>query len=679
MCWVLYSSPAAKTRWIPSLSVAEEVKKTRANQAVNSWHPEKGRGVCDSLSLFLSHMKQLLIMLSLLQGPSQHPDTLFQEGDKSFYDQSYEKAIPRYLLASEGYLQANDSIKYSNAINDTGLCYYLMGELDSALKYYNKALAWDTKRSDFRSMGTRLRNIAIVKKEKGWFGAAITDLHQAIDFAREAGAITHVASANNSIGNIYLDQEDYEKAIDFFRNALEAYEKAGQPQRVAIAYNNLGLAYGSLGQIDSAALWLRKALSVHRELDLPQSRAHPLHNLGDLFLQQGQLDSAKVYLQESYELRRASQDQYGAASSALSLAAYHMDLGEFPEAIAFVKEAESYARVQNSRTLLARSLEFKNDLLSNLQNWKGAYDNLKEWAGLRDSLFNQEKLRVQEVMSAQQLQIKEEERKWEALLRNRAAQKADNNLAVAIALAVFLAFAFAAIAIIYRQRRKVALLNSRLQTQNKRIRLLSDQNLHFTRNALSELTGVLNIQSRRLNGPAKELMEGTRLRIETINLLYNQLFRSKSQEAEFVDLAELLPKIAHNTVESLLSSPEQVEVEIHMAEVEVSKEWALNFGLILNEITINACKYAFQQSSGHLKITLAHDSGAIILSAVDSGPGLPASVDPTTTTSFGLQLIRLLTEEMEGSIGFENMDPGLNIVVTIPVTQGAHVIENTDR
>jgi len=82
---------------------------------------------------------------------------------------------------------------------------------------------------------------------------------------------------------------------------------------------------------------------------------------------------------------------------------------------------------------------------------------------------------------------------------------------------------------------------------------------------------------------------------------------------------------------------------------------AIPCGLIVNELVINALKYAFP---GHrprlgagaceIVVTAAWDGAAYTLAVTDNGVGLPTGMDWATTRTLGLRLVRMLGQHQLG-------------------------------
>ena len=78
---------------------------------------------------------------------------------------------------------------------------------------------------------------------------------------------------------------------------------------------------------------------------------------------------------------------------------------------------------------------------------------------------------------------------------------------------------------------------------------------------------------------------------------------------------------------------------------------ALPLGLILNEAITNALKYAFPGGrDGRIRIVLEEAThGELRLTVEDNGIGLPPGFDLETHSSMGLHLIKMMSEQLNGT------------------------------
>lgn len=622
------------------------------------------------LLFFNSMILFATIFFYCFQGNTSFPvsaEAMYEKGDSSYYEGNYLDAKNHYLAAYQLYQLEGDSVGISRSLNDAGISYQNLGVLDSAIFYYFEALAWDEARNDTLKMATRYINIGNTFKTLGRYTKGVEAFLTAAALANRDQGDKVQARAYNGIGNLYLDQDEPEKAIEYYKRAYRIHEMNNHSlQSLAIVLGNIGSAYFMLGELDSAFHFSYRALAIKKTTNRRLSLAYTQEELGRFHLTGGDMDSANFYFEASLRIRQGQLDLQGIASVSLNQARYFLKNNQASNAYEKVKVALDYAQKFGDRELRLACLEALVTYFELKQNWKEAYTYRTHWAALRDSIFNAEKLQVQEILADQQIQEKEQERLLsyqqarlaEAESREQR-QNARNNLLIAGVMAVF--FVSAGVGLF-----KIRKLNHKLSRSHEKIKLLNQQNMHFTKNALSEITSLLNFQSKKLEGVAKELMQGARLRLDTINILYSQLFTSGEREESLVNLAMLTHNILENTLEALLSEDLQPATSFELQPVEVSSDVALSMGLIANELCINACKYAFDKPNKRLDVSLQTEPERIIFTFQDTGPGLPQHLKWQEVKSFGLQLIALLVEDMNGRLNIENCSPGLKIELAIP-------------
>ena len=106
---------------------------------------------------------------------------------------------------------------------------------------------------------------------------------------------------------------------------------------------------------------------------------------------------------------------------------------------------------------------------------------------------------------------------------------------------------------------------------------------------------------------------------------------------------------------------------MRLEDILVNIETALPLGLITNELLTNAYKYAFPgKYDGILKIILRKDNpDSFTLNISDNGVGLPDGFDFDKQDSLGMFIIRLLVEQLDGSISFTT-NGGVSASIEVP-------------
>ena len=85
---------------------------------------------------------------------------------------------------------------------------------------------------------------------------------------------------------------------------------------------------------------------------------------------------------------------------------------------------------------------------------------------------------------------------------------------------------------------------------------------------------------------------------------------------------------------------------------------AIPVALILNELTSNSLEHAFpEDAEGEHSIVFKPTSASRHrLTVKDNGVGMPGDVDFRNTESLGLQLVSLLTKQLDGEIELDGAD-----------------------
>jgi len=173
---------------------------------------------------------------------------------------------------------------------------------------------------------------------------------------------------------------------------------------------------------------------------------------------------------------------------------------------------------------------------------------------------------------------------------------------------------------------------------------------HRVKNSLSIVAGILQIEGSRLTDKrSKQAFRNAQSRIGSIMEVYRNLY--ESEDFENVNLASYIDNLAKSVLASYAEGGRGFSLHLNLAKIALDLKRAVTVGLILNELLTNAIKYAYPENvGGVIRIVLEAAEGSLIVSVSDDGKGLPEGFDPWTGESMGLKLVRLLTDELNGSI-----------------------------
>lgn len=170
---------------------------------------------------------------------------------------------------------------------------------------------------------------------------------------------------------------------------------------------------------------------------------------------------------------------------------------------------------------------------------------------------------------------------------------------------------------------------------------------HRVRNNTSSIVGLLSIQAQSIaDSEARNALQGAIGRVESMNVLYDKLLVSEQYGASSVK--DYLEDLADRIV-SLFPAGASTTLEKRVSDFDVKSDVLFLVGLITNELLTNVMKYAFEgRSGGLITLSLEKSTNRVTLIVQDDGVGLPPGFDPRFTDGFGLSLVRMLSEQLNG-------------------------------
>jgi len=130
----------------------------------------------------------------------------------------------------------------SRSLNDLGLAYWQLGEIPTAIEFFEKALAVEQQDGDRRG-----------------------EMHTLIN-----------------LGNAYSLSGAQHRAIEFYKSGLRIAREMGYRRSEALALGNLGLCYRQIGDVEHALELHEESLVISQETGDRRGEANALGNIASL-------------------------------------------------------------------------------------------------------------------------------------------------------------------------------------------------------------------------------------------------------------------------------------------------------------------------------------------------------------------------------------------------------------
>lgn len=187
---------------------------------------------------------------------------------------------------------------------------------------------------------------------------------------------------------------------------------------------------------------------------------------------------------------------------------------------------------------------------------------------------------------------------------------------------------------------------------------------HRVKNNLQILSSIIGLYSSKAQSEgAKEVLDVCKNDIHSLGLVHDCLYQS--DDVSSLNLAEYIDRLTSFFKKSM-STYSDVEITTKLSVIDVSLTKAINCGLIINELLTNAYKHAFPSKKGNISIELAKEvNNRLSLVISDDGKGINPDTDYSNSSSFGLEMIQTLLEQLNGSMKVENLN-GSKFSISIP-------------
>jgi two-component sensor histidine kinase len=175
---------------------------------------------------------------------------------------------------------------------------------------------------------------------------------------------------------------------------------------------------------------------------------------------------------------------------------------------------------------------------------------------------------------------------------------------------------------------------------------------HRVKNNLFIVSQILEFQINYLeNNELIQILKECQDRIYSMVLIHENLYQNTDlKKINFADYLNSLICHLNQSYNPYLNC--SIEIQLELQPVILNIETANPCGLIVNELISNAFKHAFNdKKNGIIKVTLTQDDvNQVTLQIQDNGIGFPESLDFEQVDSLGLELVRTLTQQLQGNL-----------------------------
>jgi len=553
----------------------------------------------------------------------------------------------------------NDSILAMIELSES----YRFSHPDEGLKIARKALSLSYFLSDTSLMIRSANKLAILEKENSMATSALGTIIKSLTWAEESKNDSLIANAKLVAGHVYSSLNNDKLAIDNYKGCLAFYKSINDSSGISYTYSGLGIVYYDNEEYDDALNSYLNA-EIYWADSESSLKADLWNNIGALYIEKQDYQNARYYYNKALRFYKVENWLSEISMVFYNLGELHLlenDIAKaseyFNKSLKIGEEIGSYTEIiwaYQGLYLTSKKANNYSDALMYHElytNMKDSIHRLQNRQEVREleALFHQEK-QLKKIKD-QQLKIAQGERKVES--------EKFKNLVFIVIIIFILCLLFFGI-IYYRKSRnhnKTLLQQQKVisNTLNEKELLLQEIH-HRVKNNLQVISSLLNLQSNSAdNELTKYVIEETQNRIKAIALVHQKLYQSKNigkidfntYLKELVEQQSQIYKNENTDINCNVEAPNSVELDLDIA---------VSLGLIASELITNAFKYAFvNRENNQLTISLLDlENNHYQLIIHDNGIGLPPEFENGEKESLGMDLVKILTEQINGEMNCQN-------------------------
>jgi serine phosphatase RsbU (regulator of sigma subunit) len=360
----------------------------------------------------------LLVFQSLGFTQKSNPDLLLKTANELVYENP-QRAIQ---LVKPIFLSGNENQVF-DACYVTADCYYILGDLENSLKYYDKCLLLAEAQEDEVKLGQAYLGLGTTYSDMGESDRGFDYLFKSLDIREKLGDNEAISDVLNNIAVQFSQAGNYKKALSYMHQVAEIDLARQDSSALGISYSNLGAFHYFDENNDSALYYHRLSLEIRTRLGEDSQRSRSLNNIANVLIDMKKIDQAIKFYEAAIEIKRDLKNAHELSFVLNNLGESLTRLGRFRESFPYLKEANTILDSLNDReNLLGNSLSLAH-VYGALGDYKSAFIMLDSTFLLQKEIFELNKTR-----QSQELMTKFETERTEKENEELRAKRAEDSL-----------------------------------------------------------------------------------------------------------------------------------------------------------------------------------------------------------------------------------------------------------
>jgi tetratricopeptide (TPR) repeat protein len=578
-----------------------------------------------------------------------------QSGNKELEALSYKwlgkinYGMSQFDLASAYYRRATKIFENQSNNNEFFDCTFLLGESLLASGNYQESLRYLTDYENYIKNKKNPSGLILVKKRLAEVHEKLNNIDRAIALYNEVSALelqqgnqSGYVEVQNRLGNLYLSQQQGQRALETFKESERAAKSSRNKKDVASSLRQQSSAYRATGNVAKELSVRQEALTISEELADVLAQAAENLEIGNVYIEQQKADMAIPFIQKSINLAESTGDIEQKGKALKSLSSAYSAKSDYTRALEIYKE---YVRTID-QLYQKREEEIKS--------------GMQVAATLNRRLQRLDLIERELQLSEQTIDLLQQEQ--QVSKKELRAQKIFSIAIASIMLALVIGAFF-----LHRSSVQKRKANQMLALKSLR----SQMNPHFIYNSLNSVNNFISKNDER--SANKYLSDFSKLMRSVMENSKHDFVSLKSE----IDILDVYLRLEHSRFSDKFDYEFRVDDELNTEQIQVPP-------MLIQPFIENAIWHGLRylDTKGVLKVEITEESNLLKINIEDNGIGRAKSAELKTRyqkehTSTGLRnihgRIELLNKlfNLKISVHIDDLDidngTGTRVVIWLPL------------
>jgi tetratricopeptide (TPR) repeat protein len=543
------------------------------------------------------------------------PET-YSEMDKVLRPFRKDTLLMRYFNTKARQNNYLDGQAY--ALNQIGRTYRSISEFSKALISFQKALEVSRKSENIEFQVYSLNMISVVFRRTDAIKSALDYSQEALELAEtvknpSVGLKRSINVSLNSIGNIYQILEQYDLAIEKFKQSMRLEKELENKLGLAINHQNVGECYEAQGKLEEALHNFQKSLAYNIDIDSDKGKIICNYSIAHVYVHLGKMQEALKLLNSALVAAKPLGDQKIISSIFINLGWTYIQLNKYDLAENNLTEGLGIAQQYNLPAEIAESNKFLSELWIKKDDFKKGMAFYKEAKKYEEQITNNLNLRyVNDMILRYESEKRASQLETLAKENETVRLKLRKNRTMLLISGIGLALLAGILYILYRQYQ---LNNEKKLLTLEQTMLRSQMNPHFLFNSLNSIKLYI------INNEKKNAVHY----LNKFSKLVRKILEASSQReiplAEELETVELYMNIENIRFSNEINFKIKVDETLDVHTIRIPS-------LILQPFLENALWHGLSSKDGEKNIVLEvmkAQEGFIKISIIDDGVGRDAA------------------------------------------------------